>query len=247
MNSIIIYGTGIIAEKFYYSYCKDYDILFCIDRRKREHFHGIECYSIEKAMGRLTEGLIVIASTRKSYQEIKSELMSYALREFRDFVWSYEFNKELCILYGNCHMWVLRAYFLQNYDFTKKYAIRIKTVHDDDLDQRVPNETELGVCTLFIAQDIREGNSVELPSTNELIKHLGNNCISIVIPNLFGVNLFFPQYNNGIKSTITTENHINNILPDYDSTKYYNDAREIGMMGCVDQNIYGIALKGGER
>lgn len=245
MDNIVLYGTGIIAEKFYYSYSKEYQIVFCIDSRKRDSFHGLECYSLEDAIERLNDELIVVAATEQSYKEIKQKLLHTGMQEFKDYVWSFEFNKELALLYGNCHMGVLREFLFQTPDFSERYTIRIKMVHSDITSERVPDTQELKKCTLFIAQDIRDENSAGVPSSKKLADLTNEKCTCIIIPNLFGINLFFPQFNTNLSNNITIDDHINNIKSTFLTKKYFDDRREIGLLECVDQNVYSVAMRGG--
>lgn len=245
MAKLILYGTGIIAEKFYYSYCDEYDFSFCIDCRERASFHGIRCYTLEEAIYRIEDCLIVVASTWQSFKIIKQKLKRCGLKEFRDFVWCFEFHKELVILYGNCHMAVLNEFFLHTPEFTRRYATRIKTVHSDDALDRVPDEDELSVCRILICQDIREDNGIGVPGAELICSHTEDTCTCIIIPNLFGVNLFFPQFYSASISDAIMDVHLENIMTDYYSQKYYDDRREIGLIICTDQNINSIVQRGG--
>ena len=56
-----------------------------------------------------------------------------------------------------------------------------------------PKKVELEHCKLIISQDIQEDNSLHLPGAGELFSCVGKDCIKILVPNLYGCNLFFPQ------------------------------------------------------
>lgn len=198
---IAIYGVGLEGEKFYCRYKKVYEITFAIDKNCNRTFHGIPVYSIEQLESFLknnnTGGGIpyIVITTGIHYLEIKSELESIGLEVNKDFCkMECLLEKKKAILYGNCHIDVLRRYLESNPCFNKIYTCNYYFVHDKARKQELyPSDTELADCDLLIAQDIRDNNSVGAASYNFLTKKVTSKCICVKVPNTYGLNLYFPQ------------------------------------------------------
>ncbi len=190
---IVIYGTGIEAEKFYYRYKEEYEIVFCIDDNRDKRFHGMPVYPLSKVIDKVEDYFIVVAVGHAEYGKVKRLFQGGYLIEFKDFAYVWDVGKKISILYGNCHMGVLEKYLNNNPYFYSEYKIIRKEVLLISLD--VPTDYELSACDLFICQDIRKENELGVPSADELIQKLPAHSKSIKIINLHGFNLFFPQMN----------------------------------------------------
>lgn len=242
-TKIVLYGTGMIAEKFYWKFHDEYEIEYCIDRRQRKPFHGLRVFNPdEKAAELKNKKVIVAVAGDEQYNAIRKTLTGYGLREFDDFLWSYELGKKLVILYGNCHLGVLHEYFMRTPSFAHEYSIRLKCVYDKRGDNyfQVPSEEELKHCSLLILQDIREENSQHVPSANKIKEQASASCRVLTIPNLYGYNLFFPQLFESVPaiSGIARERHINELAKDNEAQPAIaNYAWEIGFMINGDYNI----------
>lgn len=199
-DKIVLYGTGLEGEKFYCRYSKQYDIVYCLDKRRRTNFHGKRVYSLDEIEIDAKKYFLVVAVGALLYHEVKVELEQYGFKEFEDFIWSGAFQKKIVYLYGNCHMKALEQYLNMNPFFVRDYFAR-----SYDITKEVPTEWELGYCDVFITQDIREDNYLGKASCDELIKKhtIGEN---IVIPNLYGYNMFFPQINYRAPNEIVHRN-----------------------------------------
>lgn len=186
-EKIIIYGTGLEGEKFYCKYAKQYEIVYCLDKRKRGNFHGKKVYSLDEIKTDAKKYYLVVTVGTLIYHEVRAELQQYGFKEFENFIWSGAFEKRIVFLYGNCHMAALEQYLNTNPFFVKNFFARTY-----DVTREAPEE--MIYCDLLITQDIREDNYLGMASCDELIKKhaTGEN---IIIPNLYGYNMFFPQIN----------------------------------------------------
>ncbi len=68
---IVIYGTGIEAEKFYYRYKEEYEIVFCIDDNRDKRFHGMPVYPLSKVIDKVEDYFIVVAVGHAEYGKVK--------------------------------------------------------------------------------------------------------------------------------------------------------------------------------
>ena len=187
--SIILYGISLEGEKFYYKYKDILDIQYCIDRKEQALFHGYSVFKLTEKIEDLNKHLIIVTATMSVYEEIKKELTSIGLREFENFIPCTAFGKKLAIVYGNCHMSTLALYLQQNYYFNSEYFIRFYYIGEWE----TPSEKELKKCDLLITQDIREKNEFNMPSYMSLVSDIKKEALVVIVPNLYGCNLFFPQ------------------------------------------------------
>ena len=173
MKKIAVYGAGLEGEKFYCRYRDKYDIQYFIDKNNNRTFHGIQVYSLEQVESRIGEYYIVVALGMHIYPQIKSMLEENGLTEFNDFCQAEFLDRELAILYGNCHMRVFEKYFRRNPCFMEN-------------------------CGLLISYDIREENSFGVPSYERLRQKVKSTCRCVKVPNLLcSFNSFFPQILGG--------------------------------------------------
>ena len=190
MQKIVLYGVGLEGEKFYCKFRNKFDFVYAVDKNCNRLFHGLPVYSFDEVKENLKNYFVYVAvGSDSSWREIQDTLKKIGLVEFKDFM-SIEFaDRELAILYGNCHMYHLMRYLQVNPVFHRKYVVRYYFKDIDLLEDNALKE-----CHLFITQDIRKNNELELPSAEEMINRLSMDyCVCIKVPNLFGVNLFFPQ------------------------------------------------------
>lgn len=213
-DKIILYGTGLEGEKFYCKYSRQYEIVYCLDKRKRGEFHGKRVYSLDEIEVDAEKYFIVVTVGASVYREVKSELVQNGYREFDNFIWGGAFEKKIVFLYGNCHMGALERYLNTNAFFVKDFFAR-----SYDITKEVPTECELTHCDLLVTQDIKADNYLGKASCDELIrKHvIGEN---IIVPNLYGYNMFFPQINYRVSADIpqrTIESHLSREAIDIES------------------------------
>lgn len=190
MEDIILYGIGLEGEKFWVKYHEKYNILYCLDRKQQNSFHGIPVFGIEQKREELKNHKIVVTPVGTAYLEIKRQLEKCELKQFDNFISSKLIEKKLVTIYGNCHMYSLAEYLTNNCYFTKKYFPIYHYIGDED----IPSVEELKYCSIFITQDIRENNEFGMPSAQELCNLSEGQ--KITLPNLYGCNLFFPQCYN---------------------------------------------------
>ena len=191
-RKIIIYGAGFLAEKFF---CMNsqYKIEFVIDRRIRS-FHGIRCYRLDEVTERLTEhsAIVVVTGVGNSRNEMMLSLERLGLREELDYTLVENFNKELAILYGNCHMEIIERFLRMAPSFSDHYFTKMYFVGHDSENERWPDKGTLKKCKLFISQYIRDDNSQDVPG-HEILSKMCDKAVCVIIPNLYGINMFFPQ------------------------------------------------------
>lgn len=189
-KSIILYGIGFEGEKFWCKFHRDVRIVYCIDGKEQPFFHGIPVYRLEEKQEEMKGYFTIVASTEYVYRDIKKSLLLCGLVEYTDFIPASAYGKKLAIIYGNCHMDVLQKYLRQSPEFIRTYYIRLFIIWQN----QCPSDLELTICSLLITQDIRENNILNMPAYEALTGKIKGNCKTIIVPNLFGVNLFYPQY-----------------------------------------------------
>ncbi len=190
MKDIILYGVGIEAEKFYCLYHAEFRIKYCIDRSGQKKFHGIEVYTLEEKIKELSNEYIVLTLYGESYKQVKKILEKNGLQEYRNFIQSAAINKKLVIVYGNCHMGGIASYLRENCYFSKKFFVK----YFYGVMKEVPAKEDFDKCDVFITQDIRKNNECEMLDSDTIKTLVNENCKVFVVPNLFGCNLFYPQY-----------------------------------------------------
>lgn len=233
MESVILYGAGVEGEKWYVKYHKQYKIEFVLDKSRKKEFHGIPVYTLDEKKDELIYKVIVAMSV-DNYHEVAITLLGLGLEEGRDFLWMECLNRKLMVLWGNCHTFILEGYFFNNAYLSREYAIIKFYICDEDKRLRIPRKGLLKHCDVFVTQDIRADNQVQLPSANKLIEEMedGKAC---VYPNLYGFNFFYPQVT--IRNPVISDTHAENIgkrIEDFSSSH-----RSIinHLSGCQDINI----------
>jgi hypothetical protein len=169
--------------------------------------------------------------------EIAQILRKLDLTEFDDFGWSNSFDKELAIVYGNCHMGVMAEYLRGNAEFDRNFEIRYYDVSKIEANG-IPSENELCHCKVLITQDIRSTNELVCPSARELIGKTSENCKKIIVPNLHGCNMFYPQVK---EHYCRLGDHINeNAIDAYTiSNQDFWIKTQVGwVIGLRDENMY---------
>ncbi len=189
-KGIVLYGTGLEGEKFFSRLKNNEEVVYCIDRRKRnEAFHGRQVFQLEEKEQELKDYLLVVAAATNAWQEIRAALLHRGLKEYSDFINAEAFWKKIAVVYGNCHMQGLCEYLQLNYFFKKEYYISFHYIGE----YKCPDCAELEACDILITQDIRKDNGFHMPDADTLCGQVRKDAQKIVLPNLYGCNLFFPQ------------------------------------------------------
>jgi hypothetical protein len=232
-KSFVLYGAGVRAEKFFYREMIDPKrIEFCIDKKNNRLFHGIAVYSWNEVKNNLKGKLIVIAAERAAYNEISHILNAEGFKEYIDYISDDLFDKEIVLLYGNCHMIAIAKYLAINPIFCSKFSILIQFVFDPF----VITDGVLANIKYLISQDIRKGNAYNGLSVDELEEKISSNAFKIRIPNLYGLFSFFPQG----KSSIYQDEYINHYAKDaIDLELVVDDISKKNSMAIVN-NFCGI-------
>lgn len=186
-NSIVLYGAGYQCEKFLYEHYGKVNISFIFDQNKKGAFYG---YDIKEPY--FDENLYIVV-TNENYHEIKKYLQKLGYSEFENFIPQSIFNKEVVIVYGNCHADAIRQYLIRNVHFDNKYGIyplpQIQMMESID-----EYREALGKCNLFLQQLISTNSFGAEFATLTVQKMLPDKCEIIVLPNLYGMpKCFFPQ------------------------------------------------------
>ena len=232
-RKIVLYGTGMEGEKFYCKWHEFYEIVFCIDQRHGRTFHGLPVYDISEVQTSLGDYLVVIAGKEPFRYEMENRLKKIGLLEYKNYIFSECIGRKLAILYGNCHMVVLEKYLCSNPKFSDEYYIKIFLVNY----KKYPSENDLQHCSLLIGEDIRaDGGHV---SIYDLKSCVSQECISIIIPNLFGTNIYFPQsvskQGEEEQKKLIMKHFAKNAI-DYDKVDP-TQMTAVRNMGCDDYNI----------
>ncbi|MDE6568378.1 MAG: hypothetical protein K2K70_11685 [Lachnospiraceae bacterium] len=198
-RDIVIWGCGLEGEKFYWAWRHKINILYAIDIRYQtlHEFHGIEVRSPQDTESLRQHYIVVCVGDVGIWNEISGHLKKNGLTEFDNFIRSDLYgDKKLAVLYGNCHMVAIEKYLKGNLEFSRNYNTRLYYVNNTE-GECFPTEAAMKGCDLFIAQDINERNARGLPSAFEVRKKLkeGSNCV--IVPNVYGMNLYFPQCRKG--------------------------------------------------
>lgn len=247
-EKIVVYGTGIDGERFYYKYKETYEIVFYVDKTGNRKFHGLQVYALNEALEKIKNYFVVVATDRAEYNELKKQ-WGVKFVEFKNFVWMQDLGKKIAILYGNCHMDVLEKYLINNPYFYSEYIIKRKLVNYTLVNE--PSDEEMSECDLLLCQDIREGNELGVLSADELVRKTSPKCISIKIVNLHGYNLFFPQMDRKInnirgKRDYLVHKHINHNAIDIPagSDKYTQISLLVKQICTLDYRIENLLQQG---
>ena len=237
----VIWGTGIDAVRLYYKIDNCNDVIFFIDDKNaiQGKFLGKDVYRFAQVVDYIKNYTILIAAPR-SYEIIKKKCIDNNLSEFNSFFPSEMLYKKMVILHGNCHMNVIREYLKSSIKFNEKYFIYdIPRVCESTFGEI--EESVLKNCDVYIHQDIRPENEFGYKLSDEYIKkHIGNHCIDITVPNLFGYGkMFFPQFFwNKNNMSLGAGNNKNGLFP------YGNTIIEKALeQGLSEAEIYSLTQK----
>jgi hypothetical protein len=190
---VVLYGCGYEGKKFYWKYREELDIRFAVDQnaREKEYFYVIPKRRIDEIED-IENYFVIVTTGSENWISIKAVLENKGLKCDMDFTWSRWFKKKrIAVLYGNCHMEVLGKYFHSNIDFQREYEVYLYILYKDINIEILKGDIEH--CDLFVTQDVRKENKHHRPSADSLISITRSGCRSIRIPNLHGMNLFYPQ------------------------------------------------------
>ena len=240
-KDVVIWGAAFEAEKFECLYGTEYNVEFYIDRNANRTFHGKPVYTYDEKKDELKVKKIIIASSEPIYREISSFLISEGFKEFEDFMYVNHINKKLIILYGNCHMAIIGMYLKQQHEISNNYFIRTYFIHSN----QKPTNDELKYCDLLISQDIEEKNEFNNIGLNYLKDRVRKSCKVIIVPNLYRINLFWPQ----VTKRFDNENNLHLgedkiYEDDFDNLSYTARGPVRWMIGWCDNYIEKCILNG---
>lgn len=196
MREIVIWGTGLEAEEFYYHIRnQDIRVLYFLDNHAvADKFHGCE---IRKPDWENTQNCFIVVATNRWYEQIAEQLRSYGRREIKDFILYKAWNRTIVLFHGNCYMGVLGHIMRTSETFNRKYYIYpCPLIHENTKGYIEPDL--LSYSDVFIYQDIRSDNKFgkRLSAEYAVAAFLENNKNkeAICVPNFVGLGKgFFPQ------------------------------------------------------
>lgn len=191
-DRIVLYGAGLAGEKFYYAHGDKID--YVIDNRRKEIFHGLRVYSLQDRAEDIRGRYVVIAADRDEvFQSIENSLVELGLSEFDDYISAEAYGRKLALIYGNCHMEIFQKIIDTQPWFARKYYSRRVYVAASEPSERSPKESLIRNANIIISQDIRENNGFGAMGIDEVRSFMEEECKVIVVPNVFGCNIYFPQ------------------------------------------------------
>ena len=194
-NNLAIFGVGLHAQRcLYLLNTKNIDIECYFDNRfAGKTFRGKKV--LEVTTDNLRGKLIIIAVSAEKYQSVRVQLIELGLKEFCDFIYYKLIDHKMVILYGNCHIEIMKAMLQNSKKFSCIYSFYPLPVIME-IDSSILTEDILTNCDLFLGQDIRDNNPFgELCSTSKIVSRLSSTCDIYIIPNLYGLGtMYFPQY-----------------------------------------------------
>lgn len=194
-NKLAIFGVSFHAQKCLYKLNRDGKDIDCYfdNNLYGETYRG---KTVLKPTQKNVDGkFILVAVSEKYYQTIRKQLIEMGLIEFKDFMYYTLLNKKIAIMYGNCHIEIMKSFLQSSKEFMKRYAFYPMPVIME-MNSSMMTKEVLENCDLFLAQDIRRENPYgEEFSVDIIINKLSSKCVLHIIPNLFKLGgLYFPQY-----------------------------------------------------
>ncbi len=192
-RKVYIFGAGMEGVQAEYCF-KDHVVIEGFVDNYVEGKTGSKAFDILKPeeVVKAKNVFFIVATSERSYEQVKVQLNHLGLKEFRDYIYWKLFGKKMVYLHGNCHMLVVKEMLNTSKEFVDNYGIYpLKCVQDiEEIEKNVIKNTDI-----IISQDIREDNSYGKKLSLDYLKELSpNNTKIIVIPNLFGMGkAFFPQ------------------------------------------------------
>lgn len=209
----ILYGTGLEAENFLFRNQDLLDkIIYCIDRNKKEKFHGFDVYQLNKAIiNKSKHFIIVAASDIKTFVEIKEKLCAIGMIEWDNFIWSKAFRRKLVIINANCHGAAIQKYLELSATFCNLYFVypvpAVQVNEEKEISPELLKHTDV-----FIHQDIRTDNFIDYRLSDVYIRQqLSPNVVDICIPNFVGMGKWMFPNLGGLDKLLKTNTGLLNV------------------------------------
>lgn len=234
-NDIVIWGAGNIGAQVVKKYSRYYNIKYIVDNKveinRQEDFLGVPVYDPTVLKDRKSWNILVLCLI--NWHELKEQLDSYKLKMIRDFIpWEFldydciklDFltffdsddekmhylkilakSKQICGLYGMCHMSIYKHFLRKSKEFLDEYVmLDIPNINDieDKCHSILQQEFLWNCCDLLLANLIYPSisNLYNAPNTKQLLKQLRKECKVILIPDV-AFRGYFPQHTIGNKKT----------------------------------------------
>lgn len=199
---VVIYGTGLNAVKWMFHYEQQGGEVeyFLNTDSKIDMLCGKKVYSPNDE--KVHDCYIVVAvSGMRLYLSISKQLQNYGLREFDDYIYYSWIDKQIVLLHGNCHIWIVHKYLESSEEFVQKYAI----YPNPAICRNTMGEIEENILKnsdVWIHEEIRTENGYGYKLSDEYIRQKINPEVKeIIFPNLFGLGrMFFPNSNHNYKN-----------------------------------------------
>lgn len=193
-KSIVLFGTGLEAEKFYCNYRNQYEIEFAIDNyRNSKKYHELDVYTLDEIKECLSRKYIVVAAVESRYKEIRQLLKQHGLVEFKNFIFVKWFNRKIVLLYGNCHIGAIEKMLNNNQEFVRTYTTRFFCLNEGLKNQFYPEIEDIQNADIIICHDIQKENKLHAPDVEWIKEQAKEDCKVIVVPNIWGINFIWPQ------------------------------------------------------
>ncbi len=191
-DRVILYGAGLAGEKFYHAHGDQID--YVIDNRRKENFHGLHVHPLKDRAEDVCGRFVVIAADREDvYKSIEDSLIDLGLIEFDDYIRAEAYGRKLALIYGNCHMESFQKIIDAQPWFSRRFYSRRVYVAASNPSERSPKESLLRNADIVISQDIRNDNGFGAMGIDTVRSMVWTKCSVVVIPNVFGCNIYFPQ------------------------------------------------------
>ena len=158
---IAIWGTDIEAAKIYYKLERDGQYVETFfDNRIEEDTYFLDKSVRKPTAEQVKKYFVYVGCKYHTYRTIADQLEGYGMEEIKDFLWYDLFKKKIVILHGNCHMEILRQYFLATRGFGVGGGYGIyptELIHNNK--KGYLNESVLHACDILIQQDVRDENT----------------------------------------------------------------------------------------
>lgn len=192
-KKIIVFGAGMMGEKFVYQHHNEIAIHCFWDNNKTG-----ECLGFPVRKPEFHKNCFIIVAAA-AYLEMRRQLIHMGYQEFEDFIPSQLYKKKMAVAYGNCHIGIIKRYLECSREFTLEYDFYPFPLIQEIKDMDIEYQDILQYCDLFLHQSVRKDNVYgENYSSGKMLQYVGKSCRIISVPNLYGMPKYlFPQIDRG--------------------------------------------------
>lgn len=193
MDKIVLFGTGLQAEKFVFEYGNLFEIQYVLDWEptKKKFLNQFEVYTPNNE--NCSKYFIIVAGDYY-YSRTAPYLNKLGKKEFVDFLWYEWEGKKMVVLNANCYGSQIKKYLMQSQQFCENfYFYPVPQIFENK--NHSISVSVMQRCDVFLHQDIRKNNKFGYKLSDDyLLPFLKEGALNITIPNLVGFGLaFYPQ------------------------------------------------------